>query len=76
MLVLGTHGLGAINRKLLGSVSTALARHAARPVAVIPETAAPPDRPVVVGVDGSRSGVQAVEIASTKPLSAVRTRRG
>ena len=28
LLVLGTHGLGAINRKLLGSVSTDLARHA------------------------------------------------
>ncbi|WP_063052544.1 universal stress protein [Nocardia arthritidis] len=63
LLVVGTHGLGAVNRRLLGSVSTALARHAACPVAVIPEIAAPSDGPVVVGVDGSRSSVHAVEIA-------------
>ncbi|MGV9330615.1 universal stress protein [Nocardia sp. NPDC003726] len=63
LLVLGTHGLGTVNRRLLGSVSTALARHAACPVAVIPETIAPPDGPVVVGVDGSRSSAHAVEIA-------------
>ncbi|MBF6221968.1 universal stress protein [Nocardia abscessus] len=63
LLVVGTHGLGAVNRRLLGSVSTALARHAACPVAVIPETAAPSDGPVVVGVDGSRSSVHAIEIA-------------
>ncbi|MGK8491375.1 universal stress protein [Nocardia asiatica] len=63
LLVVGTHGLGAISRGLLGSVSTALARHAACPVAVIPETAARSDGPVVVGVDGSPSSVHAVEIA-------------
>lgn len=63
LLVVGTHGLGAVSRRLLGSVSTALARHAACPVAVIPETPASPHRPVVVGVDGSRSSTHAVEIA-------------
>lgn len=63
LLVVGTHGLGAVSRRLLGSVSTALARHAACPVAVIPETPAAPNRPVVVGVDGSRSSAHAVEIA-------------
>ncbi|BDT91556.1 universal stress protein [Nocardia sputorum] len=63
LLVIGTHGLGAIHRRLLGSVSTALARHAACPVAVIPETSAPSDGPVAVGVDGSPSSVHAVEIA-------------
>ncbi|UGT67817.1 universal stress protein [Nocardia gipuzkoensis] len=63
LLVVGTHGLGAVSRGLLGSVSTALARHAACPVAVIPETAASSDGPVVVGVDGSPSSVHAVEVA-------------
>ncbi|MGK8507185.1 universal stress protein [Nocardia asiatica] len=63
LLVVGTHGLGAVSRRLLGSVSTALARHAACPVAVIPESSASPNRPVVVGVDGSRSSAHAVEIA-------------
>ncbi|MGW5919657.1 universal stress protein, partial [Nocardia fluminea] len=38
LLVVGSRGLGAIRRTLLGSVSTSLARHAACPVAVIPET--------------------------------------
>ncbi|WP_280495293.1 universal stress protein [Nocardia asiatica] len=63
LLVVGTHGIGSVSRRLLGSVSTALARHAACPVAVIPETAASPNRPVVVGVDGSRSSAHAIEIA-------------
>ncbi len=61
--MVGAQGLGAVSRRLLGSVSTALARHAACPVAVIPETSASPNRPVVVGVDGSRSSAHAVEIA-------------
>ncbi|MEV6426395.1 universal stress protein [Nocardia sp. NPDC051463] len=63
LLVVGTHGLGAFSRTVLGSVSTALARHAACPVAVIPEAAVRPNGPVVVGVDGSQCSVRAVEIA-------------
>ncbi|WP_431955833.1 universal stress protein [Nocardia lijiangensis] len=64
LLVVGTHGHGAFGRILLGSVSTALARHANGPVAVIPET----ERdiwqgPVVVGVDGSPCSAQAVAMA-------------
>ncbi|MGW4772510.1 universal stress protein [Nocardia sp. NPDC004278] len=67
MLVVGTRGLGAFRRGLLGSVSTAAARHAHCPVAVIPE----PERysvkrllgPVLVGVDGSPSSITAIEIA-------------
>lgn len=67
MVVVGTHGLGAIRRGLLGSVSTSLARHAHCPVAVIPETPAEShdrtDMPVVVGVDGSPCSTQAIAIA-------------
>ncbi|MGW0179450.1 universal stress protein [Nocardia sp. NPDC003345] len=65
MVVAGTHGRSAIARGLLGSVSTALARHAHCPVAVIPASYSE-DRsslPVVVGVDGSPRGTDAVEIA-------------
>ncbi|MEV0708291.1 universal stress protein [Nocardia aurea] len=65
MIVVGTRGHGAFGRTLLGSVSTALARHAECPVAVIPkvpETAGEPG-PVVVGVDGSTCSNRAVEIA-------------
>lgn len=68
MVVVGTHGYGALGRGLLGSVSTALARHAHCPVAVIPETYAEHEEersglPVVVGVDGSARGAEAVGIA-------------
>ncbi|QBS45336.1 universal stress protein [Nocardia sp. CS682] len=67
LLVVGSRGLGAFRRGLLGSVSTSLARHAHCPVAVIPESEdTAPDRAqgaVVVGVDGSPAGARAVEIA-------------
>ncbi|WP_159850359.1 universal stress protein [Nocardia sp. CY41] len=63
LLVVGTHGLGAFSRTILGSVSTALARHAACPVAVVPVDAEGADGPVVVGVDGSSWSVRAIEIA-------------
>ncbi|WP_040786401.1 universal stress protein [Nocardia pneumoniae] len=63
LLVVGTHGLGTFSRMILGSVSSALARHAGCPVAVIPETTDHSDGAVVVGVDGSPRSVHAVEIA-------------
>ncbi|WP_028476900.1 universal stress protein [Nocardia sp. CNY236] len=63
MLVVGTRGLGAFGRGLLGSVSTAVARHAGCPVAVIPEAPERFEGPVVVGVDGSTHSVRAIEIA-------------
>ncbi|MCC3331441.1 universal stress protein [Nocardia abscessus] len=62
LLVVGTHGLGAFSRGILGSVSTSLARHAACPVAVIP-IPEPASGPVVVGVDGSSCSARAIEIA-------------
>ncbi|MEV6325284.1 universal stress protein [Nocardia sp. NPDC051787] len=67
MLVVGSRGIGAFRRGMLGSVSTAVTRHAHCPVAVIhdvagidPEWA---DKPVVVGVDGSANSVPAIELA-------------
>ncbi|BDT91595.1 universal stress protein [Nocardia sputorum] len=63
LLVVGTHGLGAFSRSILGSVSTALARHAACPVAVIPADFEHAGGPVVVGVDGSSCSARAVEVA-------------
>lgn len=62
MVVVGNRGLGAIRRAVLGSVSTALARHAHCPVAVVhgdPETAAQ-GKPIVVGVDGTPNSVPAL----------------
>lgn len=66
-LVVGSRGLGAFRRGLLGSVSAAVTRHAHCPVAVIHGMSATDtvsaDRPVLVGVDGSPNSVPAVELA-------------
>ncbi|MBF6297391.1 universal stress protein [Nocardia amamiensis] len=70
MLVVGTRGAGRIQRVLLGSVSTAVARDADCPVAVVPSEAPLWDRastcPVVVGVDGSGAEQAAIEVAVTE----------
>ncbi|WP_431955720.1 universal stress protein [Nocardia lijiangensis] len=66
-LVVGSRGLGAFQRGLLGSVSTAVARHAHCPVAVVHDRSATDavtlTKPVLVGVDGSENSVAAVEYA-------------
>jgi len=53
-LIVGSRGLGALRRLLLGSVSSQVAVHAETTVVVVPE---PPDQQrddkVVVGIDGS-----------------------
>jgi len=65
MIVVGSRGLGAFSRLLMGSVSTGLVHHAHCAVAVIhddaPEVA--PDAPVLVGIDGSPVSLSATEIA-------------
>ncbi|WP_054812748.1 universal stress protein [Nocardia arizonensis] len=67
MLVVGSRGLGAFQRGLLGSVSTAVTRHAHCPVAVIHDIAGLTEewrvRPVLVGVDGSENSRPAIEFA-------------
>ena len=67
MLVVGSRGVGAFQRGLLGSVSTAVTHHAHCPVAVIHGMSAidavSAMQPVLVGVEGSANSVPAVEIA-------------
>lgn len=67
MIVVGCRGLGAIGRRLLGSVSSGLIRHAHCPVAVIhdedPLMPTPASAPVVVGIDGSPASEAATAIA-------------
>jgi nucleotide-binding universal stress UspA family protein len=67
LMVLGSRGLGNVSGLLLGSVSSALVRHAHCPVAVIhlDHTGAVgwEDRPVLVGVDGSLAGELAMDVA-------------
>jgi nucleotide-binding universal stress UspA family protein len=67
MLAVGSRGLRTVTAVLLGSVSSALVRHAHCPVAVIHgdrESVEVLDgRPVLVGVDGSAAGERAMDIA-------------
>ena len=67
MIVVGCRGLGAIGRRLLGSVSWGVVRHAHCPVAVIhdedPLMPTPAMAPVVVGIDGSPASEAATALA-------------
>lgn len=67
MMVVGSHGRGAVARRLLGSVSTGLVHHAHCPVAVIhdenPLIPHPSQAPVLVGIDGSPASESATAIA-------------
>lgn len=67
LLVVGSRGLGAFTRSLVGSVSSAVTRHASCPVAVIKDDSVAEvvarSGPIVVGVDGSDNSMPAVEFA-------------
>jgi nucleotide-binding universal stress UspA family protein len=65
MVVVGSNGMGAVGRLVLGSVSDAVARRAHCPVAVIHDNggSADADAPVLVGVDGSPSSERALQLA-------------
>ncbi|HXV94397.1 MAG TPA: universal stress protein [Pseudonocardia sp.] len=67
LAVVGTRGLGGVTGLLAGSVSVALAAHAACPVVVVrgptADAAPPAEGAVVVGVDGSPASEAAVAFA-------------
>ena len=67
MVVVGCRGQDALERTLLGSVSTGLIHHAQCPVAVIHDEApillGPSQLPVLVGIDGSPASELATAIA-------------
>lgn len=56
MIVVGSHGMGALGRLLLGSVSSGVLHHAHCPVAIIHAdevSATDPKAPILLGIDGS-----------------------
>lgn len=65
MIAVGAHGRGTFKRRMLGSVTSGVLRHAHCPVAVIHDTDRFMDKPaaVVVGIDGSPASELATEIA-------------
>ena len=56
LTVVGSRGSGRLVEIQLGSVAMHVAAHARSPVAVVPHGLPFPDRPVLVGVDGSPAG--------------------
>jgi nucleotide-binding universal stress UspA family protein len=65
LLVVGSQGLDALDRFMLGSVSTNLIHHAACPVLVVKNEAAPLQR-ITFATDGSSASAKALEFLLTK----------
>ena len=66
MLVVGSRGMGAFGRAVLGSVSRGVVHHARCPVAIVhADEAQAPDRtsPVLLGIDGSPASEAATALA-------------
>ncbi len=69
LLVVGARGLGGFKGLLLGSVSERVLEHAPCPVAVVrADDPQRPDRPVLVGVDGSETSTEALRWAARAAL--------
>ena len=66
MIVVGSRGLGAVGRTILGSVSSGVVHHAKCPVAIVhADEAQSPDQssPVLLGIDGTRASEAATALA-------------
>jgi nucleotide-binding universal stress UspA family protein len=66
MLVIGSRGMGAVGRAVLGSASSGAVRHAHCPVAILhADESQSPDRisPVLLGIDGSPASEAATALA-------------
>jgi len=66
MVVVGSRGMGAFGRAVLGSVSRGLVHHAHCPVAVVhADEAQAPDTtsPILLGIDGSPASEEAIALA-------------
>ena len=66
MIVVGSRGMGAFGRAVLGSVSSGVVHHARCPVAIVhTDEAQSPDRisPILLGIDGSPASEAATALA-------------
>jgi nucleotide-binding universal stress UspA family protein len=64
-LVVGSQGLGALDRFMLGSISTKLIQHATCPVLVVKGEAVPLRR-ITLAIDGSSASAHALEFVLTR----------
>ena len=75
LLVVGSQGLDALDRFMLGSVSTNLIHHATCPVLVV-KSEAPPLRRMILAIDGSDASAKALKFVLTKFQSDQSTSKG
>ena len=75
LLVVGSQGLDALDRFMLGSVSTNLIHHATCPVLVV-KSEAPPLRRMILAIDGSDASAKALKFVLTKFQSDQTTSKG
>lgn len=71
LVVVGARGMGGFKGLLVGSVSREVLNRSSAPVAVVRESVAEPDGPIVVGIDGSPTSRRALVWA----LDEARSRR-
>ena len=75
LLVVGSQGLDALDRFMLGSVSTNLIHHATCPVLVV-KSESPPLRRMILAIDGSDASAKALKFVLTKFQSDQSTSKG
>lgn len=63
LLVVGTRGLGPLRNLLLGSVSSAMVKHARCPVAVVRPEPDPTSAPIVAGIAGEPDDALVLDLA-------------
>lgn len=63
LLVVGARGYGGFRGLLLGSVSQQCAQHTTVPIAIVRAAAEPPNRRIIVGIDGSADAQRALRWA-------------